>query len=90
MENMVKNLVTMKGPVVKVDGELMLLIPLEHGGSELIECSVGIAEVEGEFLKIALPEWLTELLRVGEGDLVCVHNSGGKFHIQPIKADWVN
>jgi hypothetical protein len=85
-----ENLVTMKGPVVKVDGELVLLIPLEHGGSELIECSRGIAEVQGEFLKIAIPTWLADLLRVGEGDVVCVHNSGGKFHIQPVRAELVH
>jgi len=85
-----ENVVTMKGPVVKVDGELMLLIPLEHGGSELIECARGISEVQGEFLKIEIPAWLAGLLRVEEGDLVCVHNSGGMFHIQPLKAELVH
>jgi hypothetical protein len=90
MESPVKNLVTMKGPVVKVGEELMLLIPLENGGAELIECLKGIGEVDGEFLKVEIPESLAELLQIGEGDLVCVHNSGGTFHIQPVRREYVN
>jgi len=85
-----EELVTMKGPVVKVDGELMLVIPLAKGGSELMECARGISEVDGEFLKIAIPESIAEVLKVGEGDQVCVHNSGGRFHIQAVQMELVN
>lgn len=73
---------SLEGPVFKVNGELMLLIPLDAGGSELVECSRGISEIQGEFLKIVIPEWLAGMLRIEEGDLVCVHNTDGKFHIQ--------
>ena len=76
-----EEVMSLEGPVLKVNGELLLLIPLEAGGAELIDCSRGISEVQGEFLKIVIPEWLAGMLRIEEGDLVCVSNIGGKFHI---------
>jgi hypothetical protein len=81
MEEM-EGVLSLEGPVLKVNGELVLLIPLNGGGSELMECSRGISEVQGEFLKIVIPEWLAGMLRIEEGDLVCVHNGDNKFHIQ--------
>ena len=82
--------VSLEGEVLKVAGQLMLLIPLDYGGAQLVECSRGISEVQGEFLKITIPEWLAGVLRIEEGDLVCVHNSDGKFHIQPSTPKLVN
>jgi hypothetical protein len=76
-----QEVMSLEGSVLKVKGELMLLIPLAEGGSELVECSRGISEVQGEFLKIVIPEWLAGMLRIEEGDMVCVHNTDGKFHI---------
>jgi hypothetical protein len=55
--------------VEKIDGKLILRIPLEAGGSELLECSRGISEVEGDYLKILIPEWLAGVLRIDEGSL---------------------
>ena len=78
---MVEDEECLEGPVLKVNGQLMLLIPLGHGGSELVECSRGISEVQGDFLKIVIPEWLAGLLRIDEGDLVRVSNADGKLHI---------
>jgi hypothetical protein len=78
-----EEVMSQEGPVIKVNGELVLFVPLCAGGAELAECSRGIAEVHGEFLRISIPEWLAGLLRIEEGDLVCVHNSGGTFHIGP-------
>ena len=83
---MEKEVMSLEGPVVKVNGQLMLLIPLAAGGDELVECSRGISEVEANVLKIVIPEWLAGLLRIEEGDLVCVHNGDDKFHIQPSNA----
>jgi hypothetical protein len=77
-----KEVMTLQGPVLKVDGQLMLVIPLDAGGSELAECSRGIAEVQGSFLKILIPEWLAGILRIEEGDLVCVSNGEDKFHVE--------
>ena len=41
----------------------------------------GISELQGEYLKIVIPEWLAGMLRIEEGDLVCMNNADGKFHI---------
>jgi hypothetical protein len=81
---------SLEGAVFKVKGELMLLIPLAEGGSELVDCSRGISEVQGEFLKIVIPEWLAGMLRIEEGDLVCVHNADGKFHVHASPPRLVN
>jgi hypothetical protein len=76
-----EEVMSLEGPVLKVNGELMLLIPLEAGGLELIDCFRGISELQGEFLKIVIPEWLAGMLRIEESDMVCVCNIDGKFHI---------
>ena len=77
-----QELMSWEGLVVKVGEELMLLIPLDGGGSELMECSRCTSEVQGEFLKIVIPEWLAGMLRIEEGDVVYVDNACGQFHIQ--------
>ena len=74
---------SLEGPVLRVNGELVLFIPLSAGGDELIELSRGISEVEGEFLRINIPVWLAAVLRIEEGDLVTVHKAGGLFRIGP-------
>jgi hypothetical protein len=76
-----EEVMSLEGPVLKVNGELLLLIPLEAGGLELIDCLRGISELQEEFLKIVIPEWLVEMLRIEEGDSICVSNTDGKFHI---------
>jgi hypothetical protein len=76
-----EKVMSLEGPVLKVDGELVLMIPISEGGDELVECSRGISEVQGKYLKIVIQEWLAGMLRIEEGDLVCVHNTDGKFHI---------
>ena len=75
---------SLQGPVEKIDGKLVLRIPLEAGGSEFIDCSRGISEVEGNNLKIVIPEWLAGMLRIDEGSVVSVDNANGKFNIHPL------
>ena len=82
-----EEVMSMEGPVLKINGALVLFVPLCAGGAELAECSRGIAEVQGEFLRIIIPEWLAGLLRIEEGDLVCVHNAGGTLHIAAVGLD---
>jgi len=72
----VENLNAMQGPVLKVNGELLLLVPLTDGGANLWERSRGISETAGEFLKIVIPEWLAGILEIEEGDLVRVESDG--------------
>jgi hypothetical protein len=76
-----EEVLSLEGPVLKVDGELVLFIPLSAGGDELIELSRGISEVQGEFLKIKIPVWLAAVLRIEEGDLVCVRKAGGLIRV---------
>ena len=78
---------SLQGPVFKVNGQLMLLIPLEVGG---IEAAHSVSEAQGSYLKVAIPEWIAGLLRIEEGDLVCVSNEGGELHVEPGLAAQVN
>ena len=78
-----EELMALQGPVLKINGELVLVIPLRAGGDELIDCSRGISEMQGDFLRIVIPDWLAGLLWIDEGDLVCIDNADGKLHIQP-------
>jgi len=75
----------LQGPVLKRDGKLMLLIPLEEGGADFLECSRGISEVENGFLKIVIEEWLAGILQVEEGDHVVISNANGKFGIWAVE-----
>jgi len=42
-----EEVMSLEGPVLRINGELMLFIPLDAGGDELVECSRGISEVQG-------------------------------------------
>jgi hypothetical protein len=80
------DVLTLQGPVENLDGMLALLIPLNEGGDRFVECCRGISEVQGDVLKIKIPEWLSGMLRIEEGDLVSVDNANGKFNIRAINA----
>ena len=43
---LMETFLSVQGPVKKIDGKLVLCIPLSAGGDQLIECSKGISEVE--------------------------------------------
>ena len=74
----------LRGPVEKVDGKLVLSIPLSAGGDQFIEWSKGISELNGEYLKITIPEWLAGTLRIDAGSIVSIDNKDGKFNIRPV------
>jgi len=76
------NVVCVRLRVQKVQGDLALLIPLAGVGGDFLECTRGIAAVQGEFLKVFIPDWLAEKLRIKERSHVLVDNREGKFHIQ--------
>ena len=75
---------SLQGPVDKVDGNLVLRIPLAAGGDQFVECSRGISEIKDGFLVIEIKEWLAGMLRIEAGGLVSVNNAGGKFNITPV------
>jgi hypothetical protein len=70
--------------VEKEDGKLVLRIPLEDGGSEFLECSNGISEIEAGNLKIIIPEWLAAMFRIDEGSIVGVANASLKFNVRSL------
>lgn len=80
------DIVSLEGPIEEIGGKLMLRIPLDAGGTGLVECSRGIAIVEGGLLLVEIPAWLAGKLRVVAGDVVNVNNAGGKFNITPVAA----
>lgn len=80
------DVLTLEGPVESVNGVLTLLIPLSEGGDKFVGCCRGISDVEGDVLKITIPEWLAGTLRIEEGDLVSVDNANGKFNIRAVNA----
>ena len=75
---------SLQGPVEKVDGKLVLRIPLSVGGDQFIACSKEISELDGEYLKIIIPEWLAGMLRIHAGTVVSIDNENGKFNIRPV------
>ncbi len=74
--------ISLRGPVENIDGKLILRIPLEVGGGALIECTQGIAAVDGKFLSVHIQEWLARKLNISEGSIVAVDNNNGKFNIR--------
>ena len=76
-------------PVVKANGELMLLVPLEETiGSA--KPSRSFLDTQASFLKVVIPGWLAEMLEVEEGDFLGVSNADGEFEIQPVEPRPVN
>lgn len=76
---------SLQGPVEKINGQLVLRIPLEAGGDQFIECARSISQIDGEYLTVRIPEWLAGMLRIEKGSLVSVDNGNGKFNIHPVE-----
>ena len=81
-----KEVTSLGGPVERIDGRLVLQIPLAAGGAGLVDCSRGIGRVEGDVLVVTIPDWLAEKLLITEGSAVIVDNRNGKFNITPAEA----
>lgn len=73
--------VSLEGPVERIDGRLVLRIPLTAGGDKLEPFARGIAESDSEYLQVVIQPWLAEKLRISVGSLVLVDNQDGKFSI---------
>jgi hypothetical protein len=71
----------LEGPVELIGGELVLQIPLEDGGRELIACSRGLGRVEGNVLIIPIWPKLAADLGISEGTRVVVDDENGKFNL---------
>ena len=77
------DVISLSGPVESLNGGLVLMIPLDAGGSELAEVARGIGVIDGEFLRITIPQWLAKKFGLREGSMVSVNNLDGKFNILP-------
>jgi len=77
------------GPVERIDGQLVLRIPLDAGGDDLHDVARGISRIDGDCLEVRIPDWLAEKLGIWEGTIVTVDNRNGKFNITPA-AEWDN
>jgi hypothetical protein len=77
------DIISLQGPIESIDGKLMLRIPLDAGGAELVECSRGIGQTDEDFLNVIIQPWLATTLNVHEGSIVTVDNRDGKFNIHP-------
>ena len=84
-----ENTVYSEWPIVKANGELMLLVPLAETMVS-VKPSPGFLDTQGNFLKIVIPAWLAEMLEVEEGDFLRVSNADGEFQIQPVQPRLVN
>ena len=76
------NVTSLQRFVENIDGKLMLRIPLAAGGRELVECSRGISEIDGDFLNIVIPDWLADKLGISEGTTLVVGNANDRFNIR--------
>ena len=74
---------SLEGPVDLVDGQLVIQIPLDAGGSAFVACARGIGHVEGDDLVITIPAWLAAQLGITDGTTVQIDNRDGKFNIRP-------
>ena len=75
----------LEGPLERIDGKLVLMIPLDAGGDELRHTCTKISEiVDEQVLKVLIPDWLAAMLQLEEGDLVEVDNANGKFNLRPV------
>jgi hypothetical protein len=78
-----EELMSLQGPVLVVNGQLTLLVPLQDRRAESIGRSRDASEVAGSCLQIAIPEWIAEMLRIEVGDIVCVSNWDGELEVRP-------
>ncbi len=72
--------ISIEGPVERINGNLMLRIPLSVGGDRLAARSK-IGRIEDDYLCVIIQPWLAEKLRIDAGSLVVVDNLNGKFTI---------
>lgn len=79
-----EELISLTGPVERVAGKLVLIIPLDAGGDKLHSVCKQISLLDGPNLIITIPDWLAGTLRIDEGSLVSVDNRNGKLNITPV------
>ena len=82
--------VSIRGPLENVGGKMLLLIPLDAGGTDLSKSAGKIAYIEDGYLKVEIKPWMAEKLDIHIGSLVSVDNLDGEFRITRINEDLPN
>ena len=75
---------SVQGPIEDLDGQLVLMIPLDVGGSDLAPSAAGISEIVGDVLRVDIPQWLASKLDLTRGTIVTVDNADGTFNIRRV------
>ncbi len=78
---------SIKGPVERVNGQLVLRIPLDVGGAKLAKVARGIGEIQGNLLVVTIPAWLAQKIGITKGSIVNIDDADGKFNINPQPKD---
>ncbi len=76
---------SLEGPVERLNGQLILRIPLEAGGQQLRQSVCTQCSVEGKDLIVPLPEWLSASIRLREGTAVHVDDRWGRLNIARVQ-----
>ena len=81
---MEEDYISLRGPIEREDGKLVMRIPLDAGGERLRAVARGICEIDGDDLVVTIPHWLAQKIGVGEGSEVYVDDRWGKFNITKV------
>lgn len=78
---MEENYLSLRGPVDREGGKLVLRIPLAAGGEQLSIVARKISRVDGDDLVVTIPHWLAQKIGINEGSEIYVDDRNGKFNI---------
>lgn len=70
--------------VQTLNGHLVVYVPLDRGGRELVSVTRGLSDIEGADLKIVIPEWLAREIDVRDGIDVAIDCRNGQFSLTRI------
>jgi hypothetical protein len=77
--------ISLRGPIEREDGKLVMRIPLDAGGEQLSIVARGISVIDGDDLLVTIPHWLAQKIDVREGSEVYVDDRWGKFNITKVE-----
>jgi len=78
---------SLRGPIDRESGKLVMRIPLDAGGEQLAIVARGISEIDGDDLLVTIPHWLAQKIGVSEGSEVYIDDRWGKFNITKVAVE---
>lgn len=76
--------ISLRGPLEREDGRLVLRIPLDLGGEQLHLVASGISAIDGDDLVVTIPDWLALKIGVAEGTEVNIDDRCGRLNITKV------